>query len=132
MQKSKPRILICGGRDYADYHRLSDVLNSLCYNRKWIMKNEIDGNWLPNVIVISGKAKGADTLAIDWAVVNWCDFIEFPAQWKAYGKQAGPIRNQQMLDEGKPDIVIAFPGGNGTRDMVRRTRKAGVEVIEID
>jgi ABC-type sugar transport system substrate-binding protein len=36
-----------------------------------------------------------------------------------------------MLDEGKPDIVVAFPGGTGTADMVRRARKAGVVVIEV-
>lgn len=90
------------------------------------------GNWLPDVFVISGKARGADTLAIDWAVVNWQDYKEFPADWEKYGKSAGYIRNQQMLDEGKPDIVVAFPGGAGTRMMVNIARKAGVEVLEVE
>lgn len=44
------------------------------------------------------------------------------------GKAAGPIRNQRMLDEGKPDLVVAFPGGRGTADMVRRAKAAGVPV----
>jgi hypothetical protein len=53
------------------------------------------------------------------------------ADW-SIGRKAGPIRNQRMLDEHKPDLVVAFPGGRGTADMVRRARKSGVEVTEID
>ena len=45
------------------------------------------------------------------------------------GRKAGPIRNQQMLDEGRPSLVVAFPGGRGMADMVRRARNAGVEAI---
>lgn len=52
----------------------------------------------------------------------------FKADWDKHGKAAGPIRNQQMLDEGKPDLVLAFAGGKGTDDMCRRARAAGVEV----
>lgn len=75
--------------------------------------------------------RGVDEAAIDWAVVNWCVFQEFPPDWDKYGNAAGPIRNQQMLDEGKPDLVVAFPGGRGTADMVNKARKAGIEVIEV-
>jgi hypothetical protein len=46
--------------------------------------------------------------------------------------QAGPLRNQRMLDEGKPDLVVAFPGGGGTKDLVRRAVKAGVSVHEVN
>ena len=53
----------------------------------------------------------------------------FPADWSEYGKAAGAIRNQQMLDEGTPDLVVAFPGGNGTLDMVRRSQRAGIKVL---
>lgn len=84
------------------------------------------------IILICGMAKGADLIAYDWAVVNWSQVKEFSADWKTHGKAAGHIRNQQMLDEGKPDLVVAFPGGRGTADMVRRSKKAGVEVIEIN
>lgn len=52
------------------------------------------------------------------------------ADWSKYGKAAGPMRNQKMLDEYKPDLVVALPGGRGTADMVSRARVAGVEVIE--
>ena len=54
---------------------------------------------------------------------------EYPADWQKHGRAAGPIRNQQMLDEGKPDLVVAFDGGRGTADMIARAEKAGVRVV---
>lgn len=72
-------------------------------------------------------------MASEWAAKRHGEVIErpFPADWVTLGKAAGPIRNQQMLDEAKPDWVVAFPGGNGTADMVRRARKAGVKIVEV-
>jgi hypothetical protein len=52
----------------------------------------------------------------------------YKAEWDKHGRAAGPIRNQQMLDDGKPDLVLAFAGGRGTDDMCRRAREAGIEV----
>lgn len=124
-----PVVLVCGGREFNDYGYLRDALDNLFFSRGWHTEMDGDGNWLPVGRIIAGKARGADTLAIDWAVNNWIDFQEFPADWDKHGKAAGPIRNQQMLDEGKPDLVVAFPGGRGTADMVRRAKKAGVETL---
>ena len=124
------KVLVCGGRDFTDRDKLYITLDSLFAAREWII-GEPDGDWLPDVTIISGCARGADTIAIDYAVVNWCGLMEFPADWEKHGKAAGFIRNQQMLDEGMPDLVVAFPGGKGTADMVRRAKKAGVEVIEV-
>ncbi|WP_245576775.1 SLOG family protein [Kaistia adipata] len=81
--------------------------------------------------VISGMATGADTLAAEWAERFGFPLRKFPADWKAHGRAAGPIRNQRMIDEGRPDLVIAFPGGRGTADMVRRAKAAGIEVREM-
>lgn len=59
----------------------------------------------------------------------------YPADWEKHGKAAGPIRNQQMLTEGKPDIVVAFSdnlsNSKGTADMCRRAHKAGLPVYVI-
>lgn len=128
-KEARIKILICGGRDFTNYDLLANTMDKLCLDREWVWDTEY---CMPDVIVISGKAKGADTLAIDWAVVNWLQWEEYPTDWKMHGKAAGHIRNQQMLDEGKPDLVVAFPGGRGTADMVRRSKKAGIEVIEIN
>jgi hypothetical protein len=117
------RILVCGGRDYykyGEFDRLMDrIYSELC-----------EGEGL-DCVVIQGGAKGADFLAKGWAWSMNFECLEFPADWKKHGKAAGSIRNQQMLDEGKPDVVVAFPGGYGTRDMVDRARKSGVGVLEV-
>jgi hypothetical protein len=125
------RVLVCGGRDFTDKALLYNTLYALC--EEFGLKSEPDeyGNWLPNnLTIIHGAAPGADSLADDWAIVNWCPFQRYPADWNAYGKAAGPIRNRQMLAEGHPDIVIAFPTpkSRGTWDMVNISTKAGVPV----
>lgn len=77
--------------------------------------------------VIHGDCKtGADRLAGLWARHMMIEERPFPADWKTHRNAAGPIRNQKMLDEGKPDLVVAFPGGKGTADMTRRASAAGV------
>lgn len=138
------RVLVCGGRHFGrvyagidgskqglvEYQFILDTLNRLSLD--WPKRPEDEyGNWLPDVVVISGKAPGVDTVAIDWAVVNWCQFEEYPANWKKYGKRAGYLRNRQMLIEGKPDLVVAFPGGPGTEMMKKLAREHGLEVKEI-
>jgi hypothetical protein len=110
------RVLVCGSREYDDYDQMCAVLNPL--------KDSIS-------VIIQGNADGADCLARMWAVFNKIQKISYQADWETYGRKAGPIRNQRMLDDGKPDLVIAFPGGRGTADMVKRARRAGVEVREI-
>ncbi len=143
------RILVCGGRQYGDLLSLNHdkthplweqrhreyihimttleqfaIENSKCFNP--------NDNWLPeDFVIISGKAKGVDSVAIDWAVTNWCPFVEYPADWAKFGRAAGHKRNRQMLEEGKPDIVIAFPGGRGTKNMTEIAKKAGIKVIEV-
>lgn len=118
------RILVCGGRKYDDYQVLSEAIDATIYQRYESYPYE-------KVTIINGGAKGADNLAQMFAVARGCSWYVFNANWKRDGKAAGPIRNQRMLDEGKPDIVLAFEGGKGTADMVRRAKKTNVRVIEI-
>jgi len=86
----------------------------------------------PDTVVIHGGASGADMIAAAMASSRNMNTWAFPAQWLRYGKRAGPIRNQRMIDEGQPDMVVAFhnwlPGSKGTRDMVTRARHAGIPV----
>lgn len=122
------RILVCGGRDFDDKQLLYTTLDTIT------PRSEPDeyGNDMPTgVTIIHGKARGADSLADDWAICNWCSVEEYPADWDKHGKAAGPIRNQQMLDEAKPDLVLAFKGGRGTSHMIRIAEKAGVEVRKV-
>jgi hypothetical protein len=86
--------------------------------------------------IIAGGATGADDFAEQWAEERRVERHIFPAQWAKFGKAAGPIRNQQMLDEGQPDVVYAFhqnlANSKGTKDMVLRARKAGLDVGIVD
>lgn len=82
-------------------------------------------------LVIHGGARGADTHAGWAATAVDIPVAVYPADWATHGRRAGPIRNAQMLAEGRPDAVLAFPGGRGTADMVRQARAAGVPVWEV-
>lgn len=112
------RVLVCGGRDFTDTALLYDTLDQLA------SVESID-------CIIEGDGKGADRIAGYWAKKHKVDLKLYPADWNTHGKAAGPLRNQRMLDEGRPDLVVAFPGGRGTGDMVRRAREANINVTEI-
>jgi aspartokinase-like uncharacterized kinase len=109
------RVLVTGGRDYRDGQAVSRALSDL---------REKHGD----ILIIQGGASGADQLARDYAHDHRVEYLNYPADWRGHGKSAGPIRNQRMIDDGKPDLVLAFPGGRGTADMVRRAEEAGVLV----
>ena len=59
--------------------------------------------------------------------------LEFPAKWEEFNKYAGPIRNQQMIDEGHPDLVVYFhdniDGSKGTKDMVDRATRTNIPIL---
>lgn len=111
------RVLVCGGREYTDKAALWSVLDA-------IGPPEVSA-------IISGMARGADTLAAEWAERFGFPLQKFPADWTAHGRAAGPLRNQRMIDEGQPELVVAFPGGKGTADMVLRAEKAGIPVRRV-
>jgi hypothetical protein len=110
-------VLICGGRDYSDWDFMKEVLESA-------KREGFDQ-------IIHGGASGADAMAREIGFSLGFRILCYRAEWAKYGRSAGPIRNQTMLEEGKPDLVIAFPGGRGTADMVSRANYAGVRVIEL-
>ena len=118
-------VLVCGGRDYQNVEQLYKVLD-------WV-----DGSWEsvdstgPISTIISGHARGADQLAEKYANEKNIPLEVYPAEWDVYGKSAGVIRNQEMLDEGLPDLVVAFSGGKGTAHMVKIAQKANVMMLQV-
>lgn len=88
-------------------------------------------------IIIEGEARGADRMAAQWAgkFIGSERVRRFPAKWTEYGRAAGPYRNQQMLTEGQPQLVVAFHddlrNSKGTKDMVTRARRADVPVLAV-
>lgn len=149
-------ILVCGGRSFGDIATLQrryplnyrqhplwerrEAEYDFVFRTLDFLAIELSANyrhdlpWKPSDLrIVAGAASGTDTVAIDWAKARGADWIEYPAEWERYGiRHAGKIRNQQMLDEEKPQIGIAFPGFRGTRDMIRRMKAAGIEVRQID
>lgn len=129
------RVLVCGGRRYSDRERLYRVLDAAVER-------------LGLTEIIHGDATGADKMADEWAESRGIPKRAFPAKWSdlshpdaevrvradgsKYDRKAGPRRNQQMIDQARPSIVIAFPGDTGTDDMIGRANAAGIRVIEID
>lgn len=140
-------VLVCGGRDFGDLKHVlrgsriwrereaefvfaMSALDDILHPSQMI-SDDMD-TWLPkDVRIITGGARGADDVGASWAAVNWTDYKEYKADWSKHGNAAGVIRNQQMLDEEAVDLVIAFPGGRGTADMVRRAREAKIPVMEV-
>lgn len=108
------KVLVSGDREWKDAQKIRDVLKALP----------------SNTIIVHGNARGADKIAGKVALGLGMKVRVYPAKWDQYGKAAGPIRNQRMLDEEKPDMVIAFHSdlekSKGTKDMVRRARTAGI------
>ncbi|EKF73996.1 hypothetical protein A11A3_10836 [Alcanivorax hongdengensis A-11-3] len=109
------RVLVCGGRDYQDRPQLEAYMEHLWRSGKISL-------------LIHGDASGADRLASQWAHDRGVDQVCYPANWKAHGRAAGPMRNRRMLHHGKPQAVVAFPGGRGTADMVGLAEQAGLPV----
>ena len=116
------RLCVCGGRTFgaAQGERLK-VYTTLA---------EIHAT-TPISVLINGGATGADEVARRWADLNGVECFTFTANWRVYGRAAGPTRNGRMLNEGKPDLVVAFKGGRGTADCVRQARAKGIKVREI-
>jgi hypothetical protein len=105
-------VLVCGSRSFNDRARVYRALDGL-----------------PVVHLVHGGASGADAIADEWAKERRIPVQAFPARWKEYGAAAGPIRNTQMLRQAKPDVVVAFPGGKGTRDMCKKAAREGIPIV---
>jgi hypothetical protein len=114
------KVLVCGGRNYANRERVYRVLDRF-----------LEANNGQGFTLIVGGASGADSLAGEWGYERHMPVEVYQADWDAHGRMAGCKRNQRMLDEGRPWRVIAFPGGPGTADMVRRAKRARIKVWEI-
>jgi hypothetical protein len=112
------RLVVTGGRDYCDTARIFAALDELHARR-------------PITTLIEGEARGLDIRAKAWAQRRGIAVDPYPADWAVLGKDAGPVRNQWMIDLGKPDYGLVFPGGTGTADMRRRLVAAGVPFEEV-
>jgi hypothetical protein len=112
------KVLVCGGREFSN--------RKIAYEALDMLDKEYHFD-----VLIDGMARGADELGFDWALSRGVKTERYAADWASHGRAAGPIRNKEMLDKGLPDLVVAFPGGPGTANMIRQAENAGVLVKRI-
>lgn len=101
------RVLVCGGRHYHNAYKVNAVLDDI-------------HDMLGINTIIEGGSTGADALAKTWAEDHEINVESYGPDWKKFGKAAGPIRNLRMIEEGVPDLVVAFPGNKGTDNMIKQ------------
>jgi ABC-type Fe3+-hydroxamate transport system substrate-binding protein len=109
------RILVTGGRKFADKELLFTFLDRLHQERGI-------------TLIIHGAAQGADSLADEWSKARGVETLPCLADVERYKRAVWDEQCKQMLAH-KPDLVVAFPGGNGTANMVQLAQKTGVEVV---
>lgn len=111
------KVLICGSRHFNDYELARRIFDSLSISA-----------------IIHGAARGADSLGERYAKENNIPCSSYPALWDKYGKRAGFIRNQRMLEEGRPDLVVAFltADSRGTKHMIKISEEANIPVQVIN
>jgi hypothetical protein len=113
------KVIIAGGRDFDDYKLLKESLDFLFQNKE-------------NIVIISGKARGADSLGEKYAKEKTLRVEEFPAEWDKYGKSAGYRRNEQMAQNA--DALVAFWDGvsRGTKHMIdiAKSKKLKIRIVE--
>lgn len=121
---SEIRIIVAGTRTFSDYELLENKLNDFIseLNQKYPDKQ---------IVIITGAAKGADQLGSFYARSHNIPLKEFPADWHTYGRAAGPIRNQQMLDFALheiPKLIVFWDGkSRGTKNMIDIARRYNVQ-----
>lgn len=102
------KVIIAGGRDFFDYNLLREKVNNILIEKRATHK----------IVIVSGCARGADTLGMRYASENIFDVEEYPAEWDKYGKKAGYMRNIEMAENA--NALIAFWDGKskGTKHMI--------------
>lgn len=119
-------VIVTGGRNYEDCDRVWDCLDALHKIRPITVVRH--GACMDCLGVMSGADRWADV----WAVHKGVKVDRHPADWNAYGNQAGPIRNREMAwQQPRASLCLAFPGGRGTRNMIGHAESRGILVLEV-
>lgn len=122
MESNKPvRVAVVGSREFDSYKLVENTVDSILAERG-----------LKDVLIVSGGARGVDTLAELYAIRRNLPKKVYKANWTEYGKAAGPLRNTQIVENS--DLIIAFrlPGSRGTQNTINQAKERGVETIVID
>lgn len=121
-------LAVCGGRDFRKRVNVFKALDGL-YAAFDITK-VIEGG--QRTTERGYTVGGVDFWAQQWAEERGVPWLTVEADWSRWGSAAGPIRNEAILRDHRPDMLAAFPGGEGTKDMVDRARLGRFHVVEFD
>lgn len=117
-------VIVAGGRDFDDYDLMRDTLDELFWD-----SDAFEGKVIK---IVSGMARGADTLAIDYADENGLTKILFPVNWKFHKNLAGLFRNEDMLSVGTHLVAFWDGDSHGTKKMIDLAREKGIPVWVIN
>lgn len=122
------RVLVCGSRDWTDAQPIAQMLHAAWETAQL----NFHATHVSDMIVMHGKARGADTIADTIARARGHTIDERPADWRGQGRRAGILRNLAMLDEA-PDLVLAFQlnGSRGTQHAIDEARRRGIETVVV-
>ena len=112
------RVVVGGSRYQTDEKMVFDVLDHLHAKT-------------PITLLVHGACKGTDLLCEAWAMKRGIPTVAYEPDWDRWGRSAGPRRNSEMLQSEKPDLVIAFPGGRGTADLVKRATSMQLPIARV-
>lgn len=112
------RILVCGGRHFEDADRVHRELSHLHWCR-------------PLTVLAHGGLAGIGPAAEAWARRAGIAVVRYPPNWEFFGRKAEGLRNAFMFEDSAPDLVLAFPGGRHTADLIARARDTGVAVLVV-
>jgi len=107
------KLIIAGSRGIDDYDRVADAVDASGY--------------APDEVV-SGTARGVDTLGERWAREHGVPVRRMPADWDEHGRAAGPIRNREMAAYGDALVAVWDEQSAGTRSMLREAYSRNLEM----
>ena len=115
-------LAIVGSRNYTNYSSFAQIVET------WVKENGQPSQ------IISGGARGVDSMAKKYAIEKKIQFVEYEAEWKKYGKQAGPIRNRKIVENCTHILALPSKKGKGTQITISFAEKKGryIKVIYID
>ena len=108
------KLIIAGGRDFNDYQLLQ------LETQRFLVEQGFNPSQL---IIVSGNAKGADSLGEEFAEKYNFPIATYPADWNKNGKAAGPIRNEEMANFATHAIIFWDSISRGSKNMIETARK---------
>jgi hypothetical protein len=112
------RVLVGGGRHFEDAEKVHRELVRLHWQK-------------PISVLIHGSVTGVGIAAEAWARSSGTPVVRYPPNWKLYGKKAEGLRDAFMIEDSRPDLVLAFPGGRNTADLMQKAIDAKIVVLAI-